>query len=128
MTNYQKKEIVRLQQEGAGYRIIAEQLGLSFECVKSWCRRHPIQGVVPGRCLQCGATLLQLPHKKQRRFCSDACRNAWWSAHPERKQTKTEYSHTCACCGREFRNNRITASYCGRACFAQARRKGGADG
>lgn len=128
MTNDQKREITHLRKEGIGYRSIAAKLDLPVEGVKSWCRRHPIKGTAPGFCLQCGAALRQLPHKKQRKFCSDACRNAWWSAHPEQKKTKTEYAHTCACCGREFRNNRITASYCGRACFALARRKDAGNG
>lgn len=128
MTNDQIDTIVRLQQSGKGYRAIAAETGLPLNSVKSWCRRHPI-GVDPlTACQQCGAAIHQTPGKRQRRFCSDRCRLLWWGTHPEYRKGRTLYTHTCRFCGREFTNNRITASYCSRACFARARAQVASDG
>lgn len=121
MTNKEKNEIIRLQKEGMGYRAIAACLSLPVDSVKSWCRRHPNDQA--DECLCCGAAIHQTPQKRRRKFCSDRCRNAWWSAHPEMRSPKALYHHVCLCCGKDFSNSRISASYCSRACFARARMK-----
>lgn len=121
MTNDQKQTISNLQKEGKGYRTIAAETGLPLNSVKSWCRRHPANGPECGRCRQCGAAIIQTPGSRAKVFCSDACRYAWWTDHPEKRSRRTTYGHTCAFCGKEFYNERILASYCSRACFAKAR-------
>ena len=123
MTNEQTIMIYRLMEEGMGYRKIAAEMDLSVNTVKSWCRRHPYEKKKTGSCLMCGKVISSTPHKKERKFCSDKCRYAWWSAHPEKRKIKTGYKHVCLNCGREFTNNRISAFYCCRKCFADARRK-----
>lgn len=120
MTNEQKERITALRRTGHGYKMIATSLGLPADTVKSWCRRHPAEDTESDTvCLQCGKTISQTPHKRKRKFCSDICRNRWWSAHPE--ESDKGYLHTCLFCGKKFKNARRIAGYCGRDCFAKAR-------
>lgn len=128
VTNEQIEIVARLQQSGKGYRAIAAETGLPINSVKSWCRRHPADRTAPSFCQQCGSELKQIPGKRARRFCSDACRMLWWKEHPEDKAQRVSYQHVCRCCGTEFINNRAVASYCSRACFAKARTRVDADG
>ena len=123
MTNEQTIMISRLMRDGNGYRKIAAELDLPINSVKSWCRRHPCEEERTERCLMCGDEISSKPHKKPRKFCSDECRNKWWSHHPEKRNIKAGYKHVCRFCGREFKNSRKSADYCGRECFAAARRK-----
>ena len=116
-------QINSLRQEGKGYRSIASALGLPMNSVKSWCRRHPLEARQTGYCLYCGAEIVSTPHKRERKYCSDQCRLSWWKEHPEKRTCRKAYSHTCRCCGKVFTNNRISASYCSRNCFAKARMK-----
>ena len=71
MTTNQTEEIIRLQREGKGYKTIAAMLGVPLSSVKSWCKRHSDELEQTGFCLQCGARVRIIPHKKRRRFCSD---------------------------------------------------------
>ena len=129
MRNEDSIKIEELQREGHGYKKIATMLDLPLNTVKSYIRRHPVTTTsaasVKG-CLNCGAPLLQKPGKKEKKFCSDRCRMAWWNAHPERVNRKTFYAATCAHCGKEFQSyGNKGRKYCSRLCFNQARRKGG---
>lgn len=48
MTDYQKTQIMKLRAEGLGYGRIAQQLGISLNTVKSYCRRNNVNGdIVP---------------------------------------------------------------------------------
>ena len=127
MDNKQKETINLLKSEGKGYRVIASEVGLPMNSVKSWCRRHPYDPKQKGLCLNCGIEIVCTPHKRQRKFCSDICSLDWWTAHPEKRLSKSSYTHTCRLCGKMFANNRIIASYCNRTCFAGARSKAGSD-
>ena len=128
MTSKQTADIVRLQREGKGYRAIAAELDQPVNSVKSWCRRHLCEDDKTGFCLQCGTEIHLTPHRRPRKFCSDMCRLTWWKEHPEKRKTKTVYSHICRFCGCSFTNNRIKADYCCRRCFAKARAKVNGDG
>lgn len=126
MTNEQINKIEAMRIAGAGYKAIASKLNLPAGTVKSWFRRHPLNNesvCKENRCVQCGASYTQKPHTRPRRFCSDGCRNKWWSEHREQRTVKTAYRHICIGCGREFENGRREAAYCSRACFADARRR-----
>ena len=107
MTNEERAMVTRLRQEGLGYKKIASALSLPVQTVKSWCVRHSIQK--EGFCLNCGIPVKQTPHKRQRTFCSDRCRHAWWVSHPEMRDPKTMYQHVCLYCGNQFSNDRKTA-------------------
>lgn len=129
MRNEDCLRIEELQREGHGYKKIAVLLGLPVNTVKSYIRRHPVAApaAVPAKgCLNCGSPIVQSAHRKEKKFCSDRCRMAWWNAHPERVNRKAFYAATCAFCGREFEayGNR-DRKYCSRSCAAQGRKKGG---
>ena len=81
MTKEEKNKIEDLRMQGLGYTKIAQNLGLSINTVKSYCRRN-----LPGhsndqdsveeqhRCKNCGCEVLQNPGRKEKMFCSDKCR------------------------------------------------------
>jgi len=84
MNAIQKEQIRRMRQEGSGYSRKAQSLGLSENTVKSYCRRNALGGIgatLPkpeeAVCRNCGKPLPQLPGRKTRVFCSDACRVVW---------------------------------------------------
>ena len=87
MTDAQKEQVRYLRCEGLGYGAIATRLGISENTVKSFCRRNNLTGVASKEpvvvCRNCGRPLPQYPKRKQRKFCSEACRRAWWKLHPE---------------------------------------------
>lgn len=118
-------EIVRLQHCGYGYKRIAQLTGLPINTVKTYCRRHPLSVVDEENmtvCRQCGRPIEQQPHRKQKLFCSDACRMVWWNAHPGRVKRKAYYTFTCASCGRAFESyGNHNRKFCSRACYAQYR-------
>ena len=127
VTNEQKQQIITLQIEGKGYRLIASELQLPINSVKSWCYRHPINSTESGHCLQCGAPVKQTPHRKEKKYCSDRCRALWWAAHPELRNAKKLYSHICVGCGQRFESNRAKRMYCSAASYAQNRNGGAHD-
>jgi len=131
MTIYQKEQIRQMRIKGDSYGVIADALGLSKNTVKSFCRRCGSDtAAAPAMetedkdvCPQCGVSLNHTPRKRQKRFCSDACRLAWWKSHSDKLNRQATYSFTCAVCGKPFTaygNNR--RKYCSRACFGQSRR------
>lgn len=120
MTIEDQRKIISLQMQGLGYRRIATQTGLNIYTVKSYCKAHPISA--EDVCLYCGKGLAHTPHKRRKKFCSDICRSAWWSAHPEARKS-SHYEHTCAFCGRMFNSDRVGSKYCSVRCFSDARKK-----
>ena len=123
MTNKDRVQITNLQQQGFGYKRISSITGISVNTVKSFCRAHPVSNESESRCLFCGSVLRQTPHKRQKKYCSDKCRNAWWVAHPELRKANAAYSHLCLGCGKRFFTDRKESKYCSVSCFAAARRK-----
>lgn len=121
MTQAEKERIADLQLSGFGYRKIAAELGMSVDTIKSFCRRRPLphHGAV---CAQCGKPLVQIPHKKKKRFCCDQCRMTWWKAHPDQIVRKKVYAHTCLNCRDVFHSHRANSQYCSRKCFSESRR------
>ena len=98
MNSIEREQIVALRAAGQSYARIAGALGLSVNSVKSFCRRNALNSGV-GKpvaqiesettqnavsCEQCGCPVRQTPGRKHKRFCSDACRTAWWNARPLR--------------------------------------------
>ena len=130
MNDLQKERIALLRTGGESYKIIADTLGLSINTVKSYCRRNnlgrsatrmsdPVDGTF---CCQCRMPLKQTIGKRQKRFCSDKCRMAWWNAHPENVNHKTVRAFTCLTCGQNFYTygNR-ERKYCSRACYGKSK-------
>lgn len=137
MTEFQEQQIRLMREQGIGYRLIGNRLGLSRDIVRNFCRSRNLDGygkalsknleeqVMLGRqCLCCGKELEQPKTGRPKKFCSDKCRRMWWRIHPERMQRNETamYHMTCARCGKDFISygNR-TRKYCGHECYIKAR-------
>ena len=123
MTGQKANSIIALQKQGYGYKRIAAETGIPLNTVKSFCRRHPAEEA-ESFCLCCGSPLEHVPHKKKKKFCSDACRMKWWNSHQDQVQRKAFYTFTCKCCGKEFiAYGNSHRSYCSKACASSSRGK-----
>ena len=126
MTNAERDYIIRYRQSGKSCAEIARVLGLSANTVKSFCQRNRIAPSTQAElsalsetvCLCCGEKIEILPHRKTKRFCSDACRLHWWHTH--RDMEKNAIDRRCFFCGRVFRSSR-EQKYCSHACYVKAR-------
>ena len=125
MTEIQKQQIGHMRGMGKSYAFIANELGLSENTVKSYCRRNNVgistKNENPGAketCCNCGILHQHKPGAKQKRFCSDKCRMAWWKSHPEAVNRKAIYRFICPICKVEFVSyGNAHRKYCSRACF-----------
>lgn len=141
MTHEEKRQISQMRAGGMSYIRIAEALDISINSVKSYCRRHglgtdsmqethlkpaiacPIQSKATA-CEQCGSLLRQQAGRKKRRFCSDACRQAWWTVHRSEMKQKTEHHFVCEYCGMQFSRYGIAKrQFCSKSCAAHARNR-----
>ncbi len=137
MTNMQKEAITRLRLGGCGYNHISKHLGINESTVKSFCRRHSLKKenielhsaaeetirTFPIRyCKNCGKEVIQHPGRKEKKFCSDQCRNTWWNAHLADVKRIAVYDFICPTCGKSFSvyGNR-NRKYCGHPCYIKAR-------
>lgn len=130
MTQQQKEKIIKMRRDGFSYSRISTSLGISENTVKSFCRRNNLGGAYTEAsvqkdgifCRQCGTPLTQTAGVKQKRFCSDKCRMAWWKDHPEAVNRKALYTFTCSTCGREFKSyGNKNRKYCSRACYGRSK-------
>lgn len=140
MTKEQKNRISRLRQAGFSYNQIADELGISKNTVSTFCRRNGLTGPAEGisempaddipaekPCRQCGKPVAQTPGRKEKKFCSDLCRNRWWNAHLSQVKRKAMYAYTCPTCGGTFfaYGNR-NRKYCSHECYIEGRFGGAA--
>ena len=130
MTTSQKQRIEFLRAKGESYAAIADDLGISENTIKSYCRRNNIgvaikqeQSTPTATCANCGCPLTHTPGAKHKRFCSVGCRMAWWKANPEAVDRKALYHFVCPTCGRSFEAyGNANRKYCSRTCFGAARK------
>ena len=134
LTPEQISLIQKLHSDGAGYKSIAYQLGISRELVRYHCRKNdrPKKTVVldsiatedPLHCRFCKRLLKQPGTGRRRTFCSDQCRRSWWAAHAEMhiRNDTALYRITCKNCGTEFAvyGNRQRL-FCCHDCYIQSR-------
>lgn len=134
MTNEQRIIVSSLRAQGMGYGAIARKVGISENTVKSFCRRNaqkagtaqPDAQNREHRCLCCGAPVIQHSGRKEKKFCSDRCRNKWWNAHLDQVDRRAIREVTCANCGKTFSvYGRAERKYCSHACYIQHRFGGG---
>lgn len=125
MTTYEKEQIKAMRLQGDGYGKIAQVLGLTSQAVRSFCRRNGMDGDSAKNtilCQHCGKSIKVIPKRKPRKFCSDACRTAWWNSHLDQVERKAVYHFICACCGETFtaygNKNR---KYCSHDCYIAGR-------
>lgn len=86
MTKEQKTLILYYREQHMTYRQIGKKLGLSPDTVKTFCRRNTPQedrteASASSQCRNCGAPVHPLPGRRERLFCSPACRTAYWRKH-----------------------------------------------
>ena len=132
MTNEQRSKITDLRHQGYGYTAIANAAGLSKDSVKAYCKNYGLSGVKAetntlaeppaDACFNCGAELTYVPGAKRKKFCCDACRQAWWNIHPEQVKHKANYAYICPTCGRHFTAyGNAHRKYCSHACYITGR-------
>ena len=115
---------------------MADKLNLPIGTVKSFWRRNcapsqvgEMKGTVvesaempqqkkANKCKHCGEPISTLPHHKEKQFCSDKCRLAWW--HENRHLAKNVAEKTCPSCGSVF-NADPARKYCSHRCYIIAR-------
>jgi transposase len=73
-------------------------------------------------CETCGEEIRQRAGKKQRRYCSDACRYAYWNKHRNERERKWRQKTECKNCGEEIRSYG-ERKYCSQACYIEYRYK-----
>lgn len=113
--------INNMRLEGHTPSAIAAQLGVPASTIRSFIYRNPD---IPNtkQCLQCGKPVMQKKHRREKKFCSDRCRMAWWNSHQEKVNRQAYYTLTCEYCGKEFESyGNKNRKYCCRACYVAAR-------
>ena len=118
MTDEQKSKIAALRNRGASFCEIAKKMNVSINTVKSFCRRCKSEVF----CKSCGKPIVQPKGTREKKFCSDKCRMAWWNSHRDDVNKKAIYSYKCCCCGSEFQvYGNSHRKYCSRACYIKSR-------
>lgn len=125
MTDAQKIKIKNLRAEGFGYKRIAELVGISENTIKTFCRRNGLGGKATTEkqsnkhvCLCCGVEVKQNPGRKEKKFCSDKCRNKWWNTHLDRVKRKAMYEYECPKCKKKFTAyGNSHRKYCSHECY-----------
>ena len=133
MTVTQKQQILALRANGEKYSVIAAELGLSENTVKTFCWRNKkaenaenkdfkIADEVRTQCENCDKPLERLHKRKPRRFCGDACRLAWWGKNRDSLNRKAVYPLVCAHCNSGFDSyGNKSRKYCRHECYIAAR-------
>ena len=122
MTKEQKTLILYYREQHMTYRQIGEKLGLSPDTVKTFCRRNTPQedrteASASSQCRNCGAPVHPLPGRRERLFCSPACRTAYWRKH----NLLGKDPRYCAGCGALLTGGSASRKYCSHACYISHR-------
>lgn len=152
MTEIQKQQIIALRTKGLVFAEIANQMNLSINSVKSYCRRNEIvpdatasivsepehideatAGSLPesacesrSTCKLCGETLVNTPGHRQKTFCSAFCQRKYWRGHRGLMRHPSFITTTCPNCGQTFSDYAgHKRKYCSHACYI-SHRYGGA--
>lgn len=128
MTNDQINRIYEMRELGVGYGKISQILNVSENTVKSFCKRKGLGGVRVSTdkdlhlCKHCGKEVQQNPGRKEKKFCSDKCRMAYWAKNPDGLNHKAVYEYVCPECGKPFTAyGNSHRKYCCRRCYMIAR-------
>ena len=122
MTKEQKTLILYYREQHMTYRQIGEKLGLSPDTVKTFCRRNTpredrTEASASSQCRNCGAPVHPLPGRRERLFCSPACRTAYWRKH----NLLGKDPRYCAGCGALLTGGSASRKYCSHACYISHR-------
>ncbi|MBP2652188.1 MAG: polymerase subunit sigma-70 [Firmicutes bacterium] len=137
MTPLHREEIYKLRREGLGYKAIASQLLLSTDSVKSYCKRHHLDGPAEvvernaevikenqGLCLHCNNPIRQKKLGRSKKYCSDTCRYTWWNKNQDKRNINKELirTYTCQHCGKKSSvYGKGEQKYCSHTCYIKAR-------
>ena len=118
----QKTLILYYREQHMTYRQIGEKLGLSPDTVKTFCRRNTpredrTETSTSSQCRNCGAPVHPLPGRRERLFCSPACRTAYWRKH----NLLGKDPRYCAGCGALLTGGSASRKYCSHACYIRHR-------
>lgn len=137
MTNEQRALVLTFRREGLGYGAISRKTGISVNTVKSFCRRNVQQKpvahdlsvpAVEHACRCCGAPVRQNAGRKEKKFCSDQCRNQWWNTHRDQIDRRAIRTLTCENCGKTFSAyGKAVRRYCCHDCYIRHRFGGAVD-
>lgn len=124
MTDETKNLIIRLRNEGCGYKKIAKETGESVGVVRHFCNlidSNPTEKYCPN----CGATISFIKGGKQKKFCSDHCRWSYWNKHKKVENRKCYHEEICKNCGKTFMTygNRHRF-FCSMNCYKESRKQG----
>ena len=75
MTNQEKARIVELKNNGESYASISRIMGVNESTVKTIYSRWKNNS----RCLYCGKNLIQTRGHRQKKYCSNVCKDAFWN-------------------------------------------------
>ncbi len=117
MTKEQKEQIYKLRLDGLGYKTIAKTLDLNADSIKSYCKRHHLNGsrqlvalnaeVIEENndlCKYCSNPIRKKKMGRTKKFCNEDCRRKWWKKHQDKRKLKetATYHYTCPVCGKDF--------------------------
>jgi len=132
-TETQGVRIQEMRAAGIGYRVIAQELNLTRDAVRYYCKVHGLAGVaeeqvahsiVAEHCIQCGKPLSAHSGSRTRRFCSSSCRCKWWQTHSDEsvRPSSSRQHVVCPNCGKSFLDYSSKArKYCSHACYIRDR-------
>lgn len=130
MDDIKRKQIIELRIAGAGYKAIANEVNLSRDKIRDFCKRNHLNGPVGvarlnykfEECKFCGKNFEKSNQGRPRRFCSDICRRTWWRKNVDKRNKKAFYKFICPECNNEFTSyGNKTRKYCSKYCFVRSR-------
>ena len=127
MTNEQKQAIASMRDSGVPITSIAQQLGLSVNTIKSYCKRHGIHSGNQSSknilfCLQCHKEIPQAEHRKEKKFCSNKCRQLWWAENTALIPRDSQIERICPVCKTSFLSYKSKHRiYCSRTCYGKSK-------
>lgn len=139
-----RKSIFELKSQGVSNKVVAAVLGLKKETLLEFCKKYHLIGTAEVIqlniielkrqsiiCPQCYGPIRQKKRGRKKRFCSDACRRAWWKENAEAKKREFEawYSRKCPTCEKAFIvYGNAHQKYCSRTCYINHRYRREQDG
>ena len=131
MKTTEKEKISKLRNADYGYTSIANELNISINTIKSYCKANNLCGVkAKGNnhqkginfCLNCGKELDHTPGKKRKKYCCDKCRYQLWN---KNRDSKSSFDIRCKACNKKFNTYKNSnRKYCSHECYIADRFNG----
>lgn len=120
MTEQEKRKVIDLHKEGKSYSVISCELNISINTIKSFMARRNRKE--KHFCRQCHKPVMQMPHRKTKKFCSNSCRMKWWRKHSDEMNRNSFKIVKCPICHVDFQiYSTRQQTYCSRDCYIKAR-------